>query len=85
MIHESTPERVFKVSELTRVIAGHLVLIGKGDAVNLARATRYLEEPVLSTLWEKQDSLCTLLEILPGDTWDYTKYHDRHVVRDLSL
>ena len=58
MIHESTPECVFMISELTQVIASHLVIISKRSAVNLARASRYLEGPVLSTLWEKQDSLC---------------------------
>jgi len=49
MIHESTPERIFKISEL-RVIASQLILINKRDVVNLACASRYLEEPVLSTL-----------------------------------
>ena len=50
--------------------------------MNLACASRYLEEPVLSTLWEKQFSLCTLLRVLPGDTWEYLP---EYVVRDLGL
>jgi len=69
MIHDSTPYRVFKISELTRLIASQLVLISKESAVNLASACRPLEEPVLSTLWETQSSLCTLLKVLPEETW----------------
>ena len=69
MINDGTSHRIFRISELTRVIASHLVLISQGSAVNLACAYRYLEEPVLSTLWETQSSLYTLLEVLPKDTW----------------
>ena len=71
MIHDSTPHRIFKISELTRLIAGHLILINPKSAVNLACTCRYLEEPVLSTLWETQWSLCTLLGVLPEKTWEY--------------
>jgi len=39
--------------------------------VNLACACRHLEEPVLSTLWETQESPCTLLETLPKNTWNW--------------
>ena len=69
MIH-GTPHRIFKISELTRLIASWLVLINGKGAVNLACACRCLEEPVLSTLWETQWSLCTLLKVLPEVTWD---------------
>ena len=65
MFHDSTPYRVFKISELTSLIARQLVLISRKSAVNLARACRSLEEPILSTLWETQESLCTLLKVLP--------------------
>jgi len=85
---ESTPELVFKISELTRVIATHLVLTDNGGgAVNLACASRYLEEPVLSTLWEMQLSLCTLLRVLPRGTWEfgYVEDENRNVVRDAGL
>ena len=61
--------RIFEISELTRLIASQLVLVSKGSTVNLARSSRYLEEPALSTLWETQSSLCILLEVLPKGTW----------------
>ena len=71
MVHrDTTPHRVFKISELTRLIASQLVLINQKSAVNLACACRFLEGPVLSTLWETQWSLCTLLEVLPKETWE---------------
>jgi len=69
MIHDNAPLRVFKISELTRVIAGQLMLNGQNSAVNLACTCRYLEEPVLSTLWERQESLSTLLKVLPNTDW----------------
>ena len=65
MFHDNTPYRVFKDNELTSLIARQLVLISRKSAVNLARACRSLEEPTLSTLWETQESLCTLLSVLP--------------------
>jgi len=70
MIHDSTPHRVLKISELVRHIASQLVLIdAEGSAVNLACACRSLEEPILSTLWETQWSLYTLLRVLPEENW----------------
>ena len=71
MIDDSTPYRIFKITELTRLIASQLVLISRETAVNLACACRSLEEPTLSTLWETQRSLCTLLEVLPKETWEF--------------
>ena len=62
------PHRVFKISELTRPIASQLVLISRQSAVNLACTCRSLEEPMLSTLWETQWSLYTLLEVFPEET-----------------
>ena len=73
MIGDSTAHRVFKIGELTRAVASQLVLTGKKNAVNLACASRYLEEPVLSTLWGVQSSLCTLLKVLPGEYWNVDK------------
>ena len=70
MIDGSAPHRVFKIGELTRLIARQLIPDGQESAVDLACACRSLEEPVLSTVWETQDSLCTLLEVLPRDTWE---------------
>ena len=85
MTDDNTPHRVFKISELARLIAGRLTLIGRGSAVSLARTCRCLEEPVLSTLWETQSSLHTLLKVLPKGT----RYTERpapceYVVRDLD-
>jgi len=68
-VDSTTPHRVFKIGELTRLIASHLVLISPKSAVRLARSSRYLEEPVLSTLWETQSLLSTLLRVLPKKTW----------------
>ena len=86
LYHDSTPYRVFKIGELTRLIASQLIPHHKKSAVNLACACRYLEEPVLSTLWETQWSLCTLLETLPRNTWgcEYPGFDER-VVRGLYL
>ena len=70
MIHDGTPHRVFKISELTRHIASQLVLThSRKSAVNLACACRSLEEPVLSILWETERSMDTLLRVLPKGTW----------------
>jgi len=71
MTHDSTPHRVIKISELTRLIAKKLVLISRKSAVNLACACRCLEEPVLSTLWETQRLFVTLLRVLPKETWEF--------------
>jgi len=73
MTHDSTSHRIFKISELTRLIASQLVLISRKSAVNLACACRSLEEPNLSTLWETQSSFFTLLEVLPRETWKYKR------------
>jgi hypothetical protein len=86
MTYDSTPSRVFKVSELTRLIASQLVLINQKSAVNLACACRFLEEPVLSILWEVQWSLCVLLQVLPQGTWKFPRpIYEKHVVCDLYL
>ena len=87
MIHDSTPHRVFKISELTKLIASQLIPINQKSAVHLACSSRYLEEPVLSTLWETQPSLYTLLLVLPRQTW-HTEDEDGGLsgrVRDPNL
>jgi len=71
MIRDSTPHRVLKINELTRLIASQLVLISRKSAVNLACACRCLEEPVLSALWRTQWSLFILLRVLPKETWEF--------------
>ena len=81
MIADTTSHRVFKISELTRLITSHLLtsprvitsndlLTSRKAVVNLACACRYLEEPVLSTLWGIVASLERLLRVLPRETWD---------------
>jgi len=83
MTHDSTPHRIFKISELTRSIASQLLPFSQNSAVSLACACRYFEEPVLSTLGETQQSLTILLEVLPEESWDYTHLeHGRRVVCD---
>ena len=55
--------------------------------MNLACACRYLEEPVLSILWEKQKSLRTLLVVLPVETWgiEDTRWNAGYTVRSMHL
>ena len=88
MINDGAPYRVFKISELARLIANQLILVSrnKKSAVNFACVCRYLEEPALSTLWETQQSLCTLLKTLPRDTrgWQHLESGNR-VVRGRDL
>lgn len=68
MIHGGTPYHVLKISELTRLVASQLALIGaEGSAVNLACVCRSFEEPIFSTLWETQPSLIILLKVLPEE------------------
>ena len=85
MIHDGMPHRIFKISELTRVIANHLVLISPKSAVDLACTCRYIEEPTLNMLWETQWSLCTLLKVLPQETWLSSHSIKRRVVRSLGI
>jgi len=69
MIYDGTPHRIFRISELTRLIAGQLTLISPKSTPSLACTCRYLEEPALSSLWQTQPLLDTLLKVLPGETW----------------
>jgi len=86
-VDTTATHRVLKIGELTRLIAGQLVLISRKSAVDLACSSRYLEEPVLSTLWEIQSSFCTLPEVLPGQTWHIRDEHTNwdSTVRGLNL
>ena len=68
MAHDGTPHCIFKISELARLIASQLISIDRGGVVSLACACQYLEEPVLSALWETQSTLSTLLKVLPEET-----------------
>ena len=57
--------RIFEIDELARLISCHLVSSHRASAVSLACACRSLEEPALSSLWERQDSLTTLIGVSP--------------------
>jgi len=81
MIHDSASHRVLKVFELARLIANQLTPASRKSVVNLACACRYLEEPVLSALWETQWSLGFLLKVLPGGIWDFDSNPESGVVR----
>ena len=85
MIHDSAPLRVFRISELTRIVAGQLIFTSRESAVNFACTCRCLEEPVLSTLWETQQLMSTLLEVLPKANWDIDGAMDNYTVRGLDL
>ena len=85
MIHDNAPNRVFKISELTKLIASQLVPLSRASTTNLACVCRYLEEPVLSTLWETQLLLKPLLEVLPEGTWDRGRSMRVVCCTDLSL
>jgi len=88
MFDDSASHRVFKISELTSLIASHLVLLSKESTVNLACTCWCLEEPVLSTLWEEcQFRFEALLEVLPEGTWDskYIQSSNGWEVRYLEL
>jgi len=85
MIDDSAPHRVFKICELTRLIASH-VLTSPKSAVNFSCVCRYLEEPVLSALWETQGSLQNLLKALPRENWDCKRLESgERVVRDPDI
>ncbi|KAF9648204.1 hypothetical protein BDM02DRAFT_3129189 [Thelephora ganbajun] len=58
-------QRVFEIDELARLVSHHLVSTNRESAVSLACTCRLLEVPVLSSLWELQDSLLTLIGALP--------------------
>jgi len=70
MLSDNASHRIFKISELSRAIAGRLTSVSQESTVNLACTCRYLEEPVLSALWETQPRLSTLLKVLPEVIWD---------------
>ena len=59
------PHRIFEIDELARLISRHLVSTDPGSVASLACTCRFLEEPALSSLWELQDSLFTLIDVSP--------------------
>jgi len=54
------PHPIIEISELTQLVADHLLTDGKQSLVSLASTCRALEEQALSTLWSEQ----SLLDIL---------------------
>jgi len=58
----SMPHPIVEISELTQLVADHLLLDGQQGLISLACTCRALEEQALSTLWSKQSSLETLIK-----------------------
>ena len=56
------PHPIIEISELTQLVADHLLLVSPKSLVSLACACRALEEQTLSTLWSQQPSLDTLIK-----------------------
>jgi len=63
------PHRALVVEEILREVVTHVTNTHHPAAISLACSARFLEEPVLSALWKKQDSLQTLIRTLPPDSW----------------
>jgi len=70
-------ERVFRITELARRVAINLTVISQKSPANLACAGPHLVEPVLSVLWAKQQSFCTLLGVLPEAMLDRKELGER--------
>ena len=60
---------VLGIDELLRLIIAELKPTSQKTVLSLALTCRSLEEPVLSLLWEQQDTLIKLLKVLPNHTW----------------
>lgn len=56
------PHPIIEISELTQLIANHLLPDGPEGLLSLACTCRALKEQALSTLWSEQPSLKTLVE-----------------------
>ena len=84
---QDTPNHIFNIGELTKLIASQLVLISRKSTVNLACAvTVGALKNRSSALWETQSTLCALLESLPGGKWDFEHPEFcKHVVCGLDL
>jgi len=55
------PHPIIEISELTQLVADHLLPDDPRSLVSLACTCRALEEQALSTLWSEQSSLETLI------------------------
>ena len=75
------PHPIVEISELTQLVANHLLLDGPESLTSLACTCRALEELALSTPWSKQSSLTTLAEsTIPSAALLPFGHHHRYVV-----
>jgi len=56
------PHPIIEISELTQLVANHLLLVSPKSLVPFACTYRALEEQALSTLWSEQSSLRILIK-----------------------
>jgi len=68
------PHQLFEIDELLRLVIDELVETNPRTAVSFALTSRSFEEPTLSSLWKKQESLTGLMKVLPGCTWATDEY-----------
>ena len=74
--HLDSMHACLNVDEIVRLIAHELVASsGERTAVCLACCCKRLEDPVLDTLWAKQETLLPLLKSLPCDVWKEGRYN----------
>ena len=74
---------IFEIDELLRLVIDELVETSPQSAVSFALTCRSLEEPTLSSLWRRQNSLVTLLRVLPQFTW--VMRFNRYIVSGCDL
>jgi len=68
------PHPIIEISELTQLVADHLLPDGQKSLVSLACTCRALKEQALRTLWSEQQSLKTLVGCtLPPGTSSYSQ------------
>ena len=63
------PHPFFEIDDLVRPVIDDLVKTSRRSAVSLALTCRSLEEPALSSLWKRQNSLIILVKVLPNHAW----------------
>ena len=63
------PHPIVEIDELVRLVIDDLVKISPQSAVSFALTCRFIEEPTLSSLWKRRESLDCLLRVLPQHIW----------------
>ena len=63
------PHPIVEIDELVRLVIEELVKTSPRTTVSFALTCRSLEEPTLSSLWKRQNSITKLLKVLPQHTW----------------